>query len=86
MELGTFDTLEIRQQLLQSNEEFRRLAQRHSNYDEQLERLVHKAYLSEQERIEEINLKKKKLQVKDQMEVMIQRVRQQGAAQSSPAK
>jgi uncharacterized protein len=86
MELGTFDTLEIRQQLLQSNEEFRRLAQKHSNYDEQLEKLVHKSYLSEQEKIEEINLKKKKLQVKDQMEIMIQRFRQQVAAQSSPAK
>jgi uncharacterized protein YdcH (DUF465 family) len=86
MELGTFDTLEIRQQLLQSNEEFRRLAQKHSNYDEQLEKLVHKTYLSEQEKVEEINLKKKKLQVKDQMEIMIQRFRQQVAAQSSPAK
>jgi uncharacterized protein len=86
MELGTFDTLEIRQQLLQSNEEFRRLAQKHSNYDEQLEKLVHKTYLSEEEKIEEINLKKKKLQVKDQMEMMIQRFRQRVVAQSSPSK
>ncbi len=74
MELGT---LEIKEQLLQSNEEFRRLSQKHSHYDEQLEKLLHKTYLSEDEKIEEVNLKKKKLHVKDQMAMMIQKYRQQ---------
>jgi uncharacterized protein YdcH (DUF465 family) len=83
MELGTRDTLEIKQLLLQSNEEFRRLAQKHSSFNEQLEKLVHKAYLSEEERIEETNLKKRKLQIKDQMEIMIQKYRQQMTSQDS---
>ena len=86
MELGTRDTLDIKQLLLQSNEEFRRLAQKHSSYDEQLEKLIHKAYLSEGEKIEEINLKKKKLQIKDQMEVLIQRYRQQMNSQGNGSK
>jgi uncharacterized protein len=73
MELGTLD---IKEHLLQSNEDFRRLAQKHHQYDEQLEKLVHKLHLSEEERIEEVNLKKKKLHVKDQMEMMIQKYRQ----------
>ena len=83
MELGTRNTLDNKQLLLQSNEEFRRLAQKHSSFNEQLEKLVHKAYLSEEEKIEETNLKKRKLQIKDQMEVMIQRYRQQLATEGS---
>ena len=83
MELGTRDTLDIKQLLLQSNEEFRRLSQKHSSFNEQLEKLIHKAYLSEEEKVEEINLKKKKLQIKDQMEIMIQRYRQQLTTQGS---
>jgi len=86
MELGSFDTLEIKERLLQSNEEFRRLAQKHTNYDEQLEKLLHKSYLSEQEKVEEINLKKMKLHVKDQMQVMIHKYRQQTTKHTSPSK
>lgn len=82
MGLGTLD---IKEHLLQSNEDFRRLAQKHHQYDEQLEKLVHKAHLSEQEKIEEVNLKKMKLHVKDQMEAMIQKYRQQAAKSTGPA-
>jgi hypothetical protein len=80
MELGTLD---IKEHLLRSNEEFRRLAQKHTNYNDQLEKLLHKSYLSEEEKIEEVNLKKMKLHVKDQMESMIQKYRQQSASQGS---
>jgi len=83
MEMGTVD---IKEHLLQSDEDFRRLAQKHHQYDERLGKLVHKAHLSEQERVEEVNLKKMKLQVKDQMESMIQKYRQQSASSSGPAK
>ncbi len=81
MELGTLD---IKEHLLQSNEEFRRLAQKHTTYNEQLEKLIHKRHLNEDEKIEEVKLKKKKLQVKDQMEVMIQKFRQQSASSTGP--
>ena len=68
--------LEIKEHLLQSSEEFRRLMQQHSSYDEELSRLTHKNFLSEEEKVKEVTLKKKKLHVKDQMEMMIYQYRQ----------
>ncbi len=58
----------VREQLLASSEEFRKLADAHSNYAQRLESLAQKKYLSEEEKIEEIRLKKLKLRLKDQME------------------
>ena len=74
MESGT---LEIKELLLQSSEVFRRLVLEHSSYDEELWRLTHKNFLSEEEKVKEVTLKKKKLHVKDQMEIMILKYRQQ---------
>ncbi len=47
--------------------EIRRLEQEHHNYAEMLESLLHKPYLSEDDKIEEIRLKKLKLRLKDEM-------------------
>lgn len=58
----------VREQLLASSEEFRRLADEHSNYSQRLESLTSKKYLSEEEKIEEVRLKKLKLRLKDEME------------------
>ena len=74
METGALD---IKEHLLQSNEEFRRLVQQHSSFDEELSKLTHKNFLSEEEKVKETTLKKKKLHVKDQMELMIYQYRQQ---------
>ena len=57
-----------REQLLASSEEFRKLAEAHSTYSQRLESLANKKYLSEEEKIEEIRLKKLKLRLKDEME------------------
>jgi uncharacterized protein YdcH (DUF465 family) len=65
----------IKERLMRDSEDFRRLAQKHFRYSEQLEKLTHKTYLTEDERLEEVNLKKLKLQLKDQMELMIQKHR-----------
>jgi uncharacterized protein YdcH (DUF465 family) len=51
-----------------SNDEFRRLVQEHSQYSRRLESLITKRYLSEEEKVEEVRLKKLKLRLKDQME------------------
>ena len=83
MELGTVD---IKEHLLRSDEDFRRLAQRHHQYDEQLDKLVHKIHLTEEEKVEETNLKKMKLHVKDQMESMIQKYRQSARSSAGPLK
>jgi len=58
---------QVRDQLLATNDEFRRLAQEHSEYQHRLESLIQKKYLSEDEKLEEVRLKKLKLRLKDQM-------------------
>ena len=45
-------------QLLASHEEFRRLAQEHMHYAQRLDSLTQKRYLSEDEKLEEVRLKK----------------------------
>ena len=57
----------VREQLLASHEEFRRLAQEHTQYSQRLCSLIEKRYLTEDEKLEEVRLKKLKLRVKDQM-------------------
>jgi len=61
----------IREQLMAGNEEYRRLRDEHTRYASQLEQLTSKPFLSEQERVEEVRLKKLKLRVKDQMEMLV---------------
>jgi len=68
---------ELRDQLLKENAEFRRLAAEHQSYDDQLENLSNKHFLSEEEQLQEKTLKKKKLMLKDQMYSMVQRIRKQ---------
>jgi len=66
-----------RDQLLTSNDEFRRLVQEHSQYSQRLDALTQKRYLSEDEKLEEVRLKKLKLRLKDQMESIERQFRQQ---------
>jgi uncharacterized protein YdcH (DUF465 family) len=66
---------QVRDQLLASNDEFRRLADEHSQYAQRLDSLIQKKYLSEDEKLEEVRLKKLKLHLKDQMETLEQKFR-----------
>ena len=68
--------LASRDQLLATHEEFRKLAQEHSSYEQRLSSLTHKRYLTDDEKLEEVRLKKLKLRLKDQMhslEIQFQR-------------
>jgi uncharacterized protein YdcH (DUF465 family) len=65
----------IREQLMANNPEYQRLHQEHARYAAQLEQLAARQYLTEDEKIEEVRLKKLKLRVKDQMEILIHKAR-----------
>jgi uncharacterized protein YdcH (DUF465 family) len=61
----------IREQLMATNQEYQRLRDIHTQYSAQLEHLSAKTFLSDQEKLEEVRLKKLKLRAKDQMEMLV---------------
>jgi uncharacterized protein YdcH (DUF465 family) len=68
---------DIRDELLQTDEEFHALAEKHHELEGRLHELTAKPYLSEPEQVEEVNLKKRKLQIKDRMEDIVRRHRRE---------
>ncbi len=75
------DTDGLKEQLLMSDPEFRELAREHGKYDARLRELSTLTYPNDEEQLEEITLKKKKLAVKDQMqEIMLRHQKQASAA------
>jgi uncharacterized protein len=66
---------DMKDQLFASDEQFRRLAQEHSQYSQRLDSLIQKRFLSDEEKMEEVRLKKLKLRLKDQMESIAQQHR-----------
>lgn len=68
--MNAADAQEVKAYLLQSNHQYRELADQHHQLDDRLHELIDKHYLSTTEQVEEITLKKKKLALKDQMEQM----------------
>jgi len=65
----------VRESTLSDNEEYRRLREQHQEYESRLDTLTQKVVLSDEEQVEEITLKKKKLQLKDRMEAIAREVR-----------
>ncbi len=71
---------DLKAHLMQTDEEFRRLTEQHSEYHRQLEALEAKAYLTEQDEVEEHKLKKMKLHIKDRMNRILSQYRAQNVA------
>jgi uncharacterized protein YdcH (DUF465 family) len=65
MELTKADSL--KEELMSTNPEFRELAREHGRYEQRLSELTALTYPNDEEQLEEITLKKKKLALKDQM-------------------
>ena len=66
---------DLKHLLIETNEEFRELASKHHTLDDRLHELEAKHYLSDAEQFEEVSLKKRKLQLKDRMEIMMRHYR-----------
>jgi len=62
---------ELKEVLRKENEEFRLLMESHATCEARLRELQGKAFLNEEEKLEEVTIKKKKLHLKDRMETMI---------------
>ena len=67
---------DLKNLLLETNDEYRRLASMHHELDERLVHLESQHYLSNDEQLEEVTLKKRKLHLKDQMEEILRAYRQ----------
>ena len=65
----------LKEELLRTDEEFHQLVAKHHELEDRLHQLTAKPYLSEPEQVEEVNLKKRKLQLKDRMEDILRRHR-----------
>jgi hypothetical protein len=75
---------DLKNLLLETNGDYRRLASQHHELDERLVQLESKHYLSNNEQLEEVTLKKRKLHLKDKMEAILRAYRQ-GHAHAAPA-
>jgi uncharacterized protein YdcH (DUF465 family) len=78
----TADASDLMSTLLQTDDEFRKLSTRHKELEHRLSELALKPYLSEPEQVEEVTIKKRKLQLKDRMEDIARRFRGQGGPQA----
>ena len=65
-----------RSYLAENHDEFRKLVLEHSQYERRLDSLTQKRYLTDDEKLEEVRLKKLKLRLKDQMEHIERQFRQ----------
>lgn len=70
------ETGAFQQQLLVENEEYRSLVQQHRDLESRLTAYQDKVVLNEDEQVEETQLKKRKLQVKDRMALIARRARE----------
>ncbi len=63
-------TQDLKALLLQSNEEFHQLVDQHHELEDRLNQLLSKSHLVEPDLLEEAELKKRKLVLKDRMEAI----------------
>ena len=70
---------------LRTTEELQRLVAEHHELDERIHRLSTLAYLTDQQQFEEIQLKKRKLALKDRIESLLRGGRRVASASGSSA-
>ena len=65
--------------LLNADADYQRLFEQHQKYDAELQRILKEHYLSSEDLLEEIKLKKLKLHCKDEMERIAARIQRSRA-------
>ena len=65
------DTQDVKNLLLREHDGYRQLVERHHQLDDRLHELTERHFLSDTEQVEESILKKRKLALKDQMEMIV---------------
>jgi uncharacterized protein YdcH (DUF465 family) len=66
---------ELREIMLRENEEFKKLHKQHQKLEKELEKFMDKSFLTEEEKLKEKELKKKKLALKDRMYYLMREYR-----------
>jgi len=66
---------ELKELLIKENEEFKEVYERHQKCEKKLDQLKKKDFLTDQDRLKERELKKKKLALKDKMYVIMAKYR-----------
>jgi uncharacterized protein YdcH (DUF465 family) len=79
MSLGgsAMDEGAVKDYLMKNNERFRELVDEHQQFEQQLQEYSGKAFLTPDEQFQETVIKKKKLALKDQMQLLIHRYQAQ---------
>lgn len=67
--------------LLEHDEEFRKLFEEHQQWERRLAELIQKPFLTSDEQLEEVRIKKRKLFLKDRMQWLINSRQSQQVAQ-----
>lgn len=67
------DAQDLKEQLLRTDAEYRELYQLHHQLDEQIRSMATNPHPSDSEQLQEVQLKKRKLQLKDRMEDIVRR-------------
>lgn len=68
--MSALDT--VKEELIKENQAFRELVHQHHEFEERLTELAELTYPNDEELLEEITLKKKKLNVKDEIYSILQ--------------
>jgi uncharacterized protein YdcH (DUF465 family) len=69
------DESELKELLLKKNQKFKRLHDEHQSYEKKLELFKAKGFLTEEEKLEEREIKKRKLAIKDRMYLLMEQFR-----------
>ncbi len=75
--MGSIPRENLSAQLMETSEEYRKLAEQHSNYNCRIEELSSQRFPTQEEQVEEMRLKKLKLHLKDKMYDLVRQHQQE---------